>query len=113
MVQLPFQIPTWKKEDMSKSIEYIITKGLEGSNDVDQFNKEEIKKLIVDAALDTKGYILLKMGKPGEARPLMERAAELQPNYTKYKHLEKVCKELGDDDSARKYREEAEKSKRK
>ena len=47
IVQLPFQIPTWKGEDISKSMSKIISKGLEGSDLVDQF--EDYKKLIVEA----------------------------------------------------------------
>ncbi len=47
IVLLPFQIPTWKGKDISKSMSKIISKGLEGSSIVDQF--EENKDLIVEA----------------------------------------------------------------
>ena len=47
IVQLPFQIPTWKEEDISNSIDKIISKGLEGSDLVGRFKKS--KDLIVSA----------------------------------------------------------------
>jgi hypothetical protein len=47
IVQLPFQIPAWKEIDISKSISKIISKGLEGSALVEEFEKN--KELIVKA----------------------------------------------------------------
>jgi hypothetical protein len=47
IVQLPFQIPTWKEVDISKSIGKIISKGLEGSDLIKDFEKN--KELIVKA----------------------------------------------------------------
>lgn len=47
IVQLPFQIPTWKEVDISRSISKIISTGLEGSEFVEQFEKS--KELIVKA----------------------------------------------------------------
>jgi tetratricopeptide (TPR) repeat protein/GTPase SAR1 family protein len=47
IVQLPFQIPEWKEIDISRSIGKIISKGLEGSDLLKDF--EENKKLIVKA----------------------------------------------------------------
>jgi KAP family P-loop domain/Pentapeptide repeats (8 copies) len=47
IVQLPFQIPIWKEEDISMSISKIISKGLEGSQLGEEF--ENNKKLIVKA----------------------------------------------------------------
>ena len=47
IVQLPFQIPTWKEVDVSRSINKIISKGLEGSDLANQF--ENSKELIVKA----------------------------------------------------------------
>jgi hypothetical protein len=39
IVQLPFQIPTWKEVDISRSISKIISKGLEGSTLAAEFEK--------------------------------------------------------------------------
>ena len=47
IVQLPFQIPTWKEIDISNSIGKIISKGLEGSDLIKEFEKN--KELIVKA----------------------------------------------------------------
>ena len=47
IVQLPFHIPTWKEVDISSSISKIISKGLEGSKLVEDF--ENNKSLIVKA----------------------------------------------------------------
>jgi hypothetical protein len=47
IVQLPFQIPTWKEVDISKSISKIISIGLRDSEFADQFEKN--KKLVVKA----------------------------------------------------------------
>ena len=48
IVQLPFQIPTWKEVDLSKSISKIIENGLEGSKElIDEFEKN--KEMIVKA----------------------------------------------------------------
>jgi hypothetical protein len=49
IVQLPFQIPVWKAEDISGSIEKIISKGLEHSELVKEFKEENKKSLIVSA----------------------------------------------------------------
>ena len=46
-VQLPFQIPTWKEKDITDSIDKIISKGLEGSDLIKDFEKN--KELIVNA----------------------------------------------------------------
>ena len=42
IVQLPFQIPAWKEIDISKSISKIISKGLEGSALVEEFEKNRV-----------------------------------------------------------------------
>ena len=48
IVQLPFQIPTWREIDISKAISKIVSKGLEGSPElVNEF--ENHKELIVKA----------------------------------------------------------------
>ncbi len=47
IVQLPFQIPTWKEVEISKSISKIISFGLKDSILADQFEKN--KQLIVKA----------------------------------------------------------------
>jgi KAP-like P-loop domain-containing protein len=47
IVQLPFHIPTWKEVDISSSISKIISKGLEGSKLVEEF--ENNKSLIIKA----------------------------------------------------------------
>ena len=47
IVQLPFKIPTWKEKDISRSIGKIISRELEGSDLVGEFEKN--KELIVKA----------------------------------------------------------------
>ena len=47
IVQLPFQIPSWRETDILTAISKIISKGLEGSNLVNEFENQ--KKLIVKA----------------------------------------------------------------
>jgi hypothetical protein len=47
IVQLPFKMPKWQESDISSSIDKIISKGLEGSDLVDEF--KENKELIVRA----------------------------------------------------------------
>lgn len=49
IVQLPFQIPIWKPEDISGSLDKIISKGLEDSELVYQFKRDDRKSLIVKA----------------------------------------------------------------
>jgi hypothetical protein len=49
IVQLPFQIPVWNRDDIVGSIEKIITKGLEGSELVGEFLDPARKELIVNA----------------------------------------------------------------
>jgi len=49
IVQLPFQIPVWKPQDIHESISKIISKGLEGSELYEEFQKENSKLLIVKA----------------------------------------------------------------
>jgi hypothetical protein len=49
IVQLPFQIPDWKEEDIYEFITTTISKGLEGSELLDEFQNEDRKKLIVKA----------------------------------------------------------------
>lgn len=49
IVQLPFQIPVWKSQDILESISKIISKGLEGSELLEEFEKDDRKKLIVKA----------------------------------------------------------------
>lgn len=47
IVQLPFKVPTWKEKDISSSIGKIISRGLEGSDLVGEFEKNN--ELIVNA----------------------------------------------------------------
>ncbi len=49
IVQLPFQIPVWKPQDIAGSIEKIISKGLEGSELAEEFKEDNRKSLIVKA----------------------------------------------------------------
>jgi hypothetical protein len=49
IVQLPFQIPVWKPQDIRESISKIISKGLEDPKLVDEFLKDNRKELIVKA----------------------------------------------------------------
>ena len=49
IVQLPFQIPVWKPQDISGAIENIISKGLEGSDLLKEIQKDNRKELIVKA----------------------------------------------------------------
>jgi predicted KAP-like P-loop ATPase len=49
IVQLPFQIPTWKEADIYDSIIKIIQRGLAGSELIDQFTNTRNTKLIVKA----------------------------------------------------------------
>jgi hypothetical protein len=41
IVQLPFKIPTWKEKDISRSIGKIISRELEGSDLVGEFDKNK------------------------------------------------------------------------
>jgi hypothetical protein len=47
IVQLPFKVPTWKEKDLSSSIGKIISRGLERSDLVGEFEKN--KEMIVKA----------------------------------------------------------------
>jgi uncharacterized protein YjbI with pentapeptide repeats len=49
IVQLPFQIPVWKPEDISGSLEKIILTELEGSKHAEEFKEENKNSLIVRA----------------------------------------------------------------
>jgi KAP family P-loop domain len=49
IVQLPFQIPVWRPEDITGSIEKIISKELEDSKHAKEFEEERRKSLIVKA----------------------------------------------------------------
>jgi|SRR5215211_1731888 len=49
IVQLPFQIPVWKPQDIHESISTIISKGLGESKLADEFLKDKRKELIVKA----------------------------------------------------------------
>jgi len=59
IVQLPFQIPTWREADISASIEKIILKGLGGSELIEQFtnNRELIVKAVELNPREVKRFI--------------------------------------------------------
>ncbi len=59
IVQLPFQIPAWKENDISNYIDKIISKGLEGSYLIDEFknNKDLIVKAVEHNPREVKRFI--------------------------------------------------------
>ena len=48
-MQLPFQIPSWQARDISESISRIISKGLKDSELEKEFDKQQVRWLIVKA----------------------------------------------------------------
>ena len=55
IVQLPFQIPTWNIQDITKLVEKVVDKGLEGSDLAAMFKDNQ--KIIVHAVKENPGEI--------------------------------------------------------
>lgn len=95
IVQLPFQIPTWKGVDISKSMSKLISKGLEGSNLLDQFeeNKELIVKALQPNPREVKRFInnviLAKavFDKPTVAELIVVRALDFRSEWNNFLEL--------------------------